>query len=58
MLEHMKAWGGIAAITRSAKGCVVIKGQEVHAVPASAGGEGDGHHRRGRSVRGGLPVMA
>ena len=34
VLEHMKAWGGLAAITRSEKGCVVIKGQEVHAVPA------------------------
>ena len=33
--ERMKAWGGIAAITRSAQGCVVIKGPEVHAVPAS-----------------------
>jgi sugar/nucleoside kinase (ribokinase family) len=33
--ERMKAWGGIAAITRSAQGCVVIKGPEVHAVPAA-----------------------
>ena len=33
--EHLKAWGGIAAVTRSAQGCVVIKGSEVHAVPAS-----------------------
>jgi sugar/nucleoside kinase (ribokinase family) len=33
--ERMKAWGGIAAITRSAQGCVVIKGLEVHAVPAA-----------------------
>jgi sugar/nucleoside kinase (ribokinase family) len=32
--EKMKAWGGLAAITRSAKGCVVIKGEEQHAVPA------------------------
>ncbi|HWF64625.1 MAG TPA: adenosine kinase, partial [Rhizomicrobium sp.] len=32
--EKMKAWGELAAITRSAKGCVVIKGQERHAVPA------------------------
>jgi sugar/nucleoside kinase (ribokinase family) len=33
--EQTKAWGGIAAITRSAQGCVVIKGEEVHAVPAA-----------------------
>ena len=32
--EHMKAWGGLAAITRSEKGCVVIKGNDVRAVPA------------------------
>ena len=32
--ERMNAWGGIAAITRSAEGCVVIKGGEIHAVPA------------------------
>jgi len=32
--EKMKAWGGLAAITRSAKGCVVIKGEECHVVPA------------------------
>ena len=34
--EHLKGWGGIAAVTRSAQGCVVIKGPEVHAVPASS----------------------
>jgi sugar/nucleoside kinase (ribokinase family) len=33
--EHMKAWGGLAALTRSAKGCVVVKGEEIHAVPAA-----------------------
>jgi sugar/nucleoside kinase (ribokinase family) len=27
-------WGGLAAITRSAQGCVVIQGTEHHAVPA------------------------
>jgi sugar/nucleoside kinase (ribokinase family) len=32
--EKMKAWGGLAVITRSAKGCVVIRGSEHHAVPA------------------------
>jgi len=35
VMERMKAWGGIAAITRSARGCVVIKGEEIHAVPAA-----------------------
>jgi sugar/nucleoside kinase (ribokinase family) len=34
VVEKMKAWGGLAAITRSAQGCVVIKGNEHHAVPA------------------------
>jgi sugar/nucleoside kinase (ribokinase family) len=34
--EKMTAWGGLAAITRSAQGCVVIKGTEIHAVPAAA----------------------
>jgi sugar/nucleoside kinase (ribokinase family) len=32
--EKMKAWGGLAAITRSAQGCVIVKGAERHAVPA------------------------
>jgi sugar/nucleoside kinase (ribokinase family) len=35
VIERLKAWGGIAAVTRSAQGCVVIKGEEIHAVPAS-----------------------
>jgi sugar/nucleoside kinase (ribokinase family) len=34
VVEKMKAWGGLAAITRSARGCVVIEGSEHHAVPA------------------------
>jgi sugar/nucleoside kinase (ribokinase family) len=34
VVERMAAWGGLAAITRSAKGCVVIKGSEIQAVPA------------------------
>ena len=33
--ERMQAWGGLAALTRSAKGCVVVKGPDVHAVPAA-----------------------
>jgi len=35
VMEKLKAWGGIAAVTRSAKGCVVIKGGEVHTVAAA-----------------------
>ena len=35
VVKKFQAWGGIAAITRSAKGCVVIKGGEVHEVPAA-----------------------
>lgn len=34
VMEKLKDWGGLAAITRSAKGCVVIKSGEHHAVPA------------------------
>jgi len=33
--EKMKAWGGIAAVTRSEKGCVVIHGGQVHEIPAA-----------------------
>ena len=35
VVKKFKAWGGIAAITRSADGCVVIKGDDVHYVPAA-----------------------
>ena len=35
VIEKMKAWGGLAVITRSAKGCVIVDGAEVHAVPAA-----------------------
>ena len=34
-IKAAQAWGGIAAITRSAKGCVIVKGDEAHAVPAA-----------------------
>jgi sugar/nucleoside kinase (ribokinase family) len=34
VLERMKGWGGLAAITRSEKGCVIVEGQDVHTVPA------------------------
>ncbi|HKD47129.1 MAG TPA: adenosine kinase [Rhizomicrobium sp.] len=32
--EKLRSWGGLAAITRSAQGCVVIKGAEQHTVSA------------------------
>ena len=35
VVKKFQAWGGIAAVTRSAQGCVVIKGGEVHPVPAA-----------------------
>lgn len=35
VVEKMKAWGGIAALTRSEKGCVIVHGNEVHEVPAA-----------------------
>jgi sugar/nucleoside kinase (ribokinase family) len=35
VIEKMKAWGGLAAITRSAQGCVIVDGTEVVAVPAA-----------------------
>jgi sugar/nucleoside kinase (ribokinase family) len=35
VIEKTKAWGGLAVITRSAKGCVIVDGTEVHAVPAA-----------------------
>jgi sugar/nucleoside kinase (ribokinase family) len=34
VVAHMQAWGGIAALTRSAKGCVIVQGQSVHEIPA------------------------
>jgi len=35
VLQRFAAWGGIAAITRSAKGCVVSGGGEIHVVDAA-----------------------
>jgi sugar/nucleoside kinase (ribokinase family) len=35
VLAKAKAWGGIAAITRSAKGCVVMEEGQQHTVPAA-----------------------
>ena len=33
-LQAVKSWPGITAITRSAKGCVVVRGDEVHVIDA------------------------
>jgi sugar/nucleoside kinase (ribokinase family) len=35
VVEHAKRWGGIAALTRSAKGCVIIEDGVVHELPAA-----------------------
>jgi sugar/nucleoside kinase (ribokinase family) len=35
VVEKAKAWGGIAALTRSEKGCVIVHGSQVHEVPAA-----------------------
>jgi len=35
VIEKAKAWGGIAALTRSAKGCVIVHGGQVHEIPAA-----------------------
>jgi sugar/nucleoside kinase (ribokinase family) len=35
VVEAAKKWGGIAALTRSAKGCVVVEEGQVHTVPAA-----------------------
>ncbi len=35
VLQRFRAWGGIAAVTRSAKGCVAIGGGEVHIIDAA-----------------------
>ena len=35
VLQHFKAWDGIAAMTRGAKGCVATGGGEIHVVDAA-----------------------
>jgi sugar/nucleoside kinase (ribokinase family) len=35
VLQAMRPWGGIAALTRSEKGCVVARGGEVHVIDAA-----------------------
>jgi sugar/nucleoside kinase (ribokinase family) len=34
-LQALHSWHGIAALTRSEKGCVIVKGREVHVIDAS-----------------------
>ena len=35
VLQQMERWGGIAALTRSEKGCVAVHGSEVHVIDAA-----------------------
>ena len=35
VIEGAKKWGGIAALTRSAKGCVIVEDGMVHEIPAA-----------------------
>ena len=35
VVEKVKAWGGVAALTRSAKGCVIVHGSQSHEIPAA-----------------------
>ena len=35
VVRAARQWGGIAAITRSAQGCVIVHGEEHHAIPAA-----------------------
>ena len=35
VVEAARKWGGIAALTRSAKGCVVVEEGQVHTIPAA-----------------------
>lgn len=35
VVEKVKAWGGVAALTRSAKGCVIVHGSQTHQIPAA-----------------------
>jgi sugar/nucleoside kinase (ribokinase family) len=36
VVEGAKRWGGVAALTRSAKGCVLVEEGMVHEIPAAA----------------------
>lgn len=35
VVEKVKSWGGVAALTRSAKGCVIVHGSQTHQIPAA-----------------------
>ena len=35
MIEGARKWGGIAALTRSAKGCVIVEEDITHEIPAA-----------------------
>jgi sugar/nucleoside kinase (ribokinase family) len=35
IVAKVKAWGGVAALTRSAKGCVIVHGSQVHEIEAA-----------------------
>ncbi len=35
VVEHVRRWGGIGALTRSAKGCVVVRGEEIYEIAAA-----------------------
>jgi sugar/nucleoside kinase (ribokinase family) len=35
VLQHLSRWRGIAALTRSEKGCVAVRGSEVHVIDAA-----------------------
>ena len=37
VLQSVRDWPGIAALTRSAKGCVIARGAEVHVIDAAPG---------------------
>ncbi|MBV9550418.1 MAG: adenosine kinase, partial [Alphaproteobacteria bacterium] len=35
VVEKLKTWGGLAAVTRSEKGCVIVHGGQTHEIPAA-----------------------
>ena len=57
VIAAARKWGGIAAITRSAHGCVVAGRWRGTCDPRRACVPGRGYHRRRRPVRGRLFVM-
>jgi sugar/nucleoside kinase (ribokinase family) len=55
-LQKVRGHCEIAALTRSEKGSVVLRGDEVHVIDAVPGVKVVEHDRRRRCVRGGVPV--